>query len=207
MQVKIVRMKETRLTLRVEGGEVVAYAPLHMSEQEIAAFLHRHRRWLNARLERARPALTLRDGEEVSLFGKIYVLASGRARLTEPTLYLPAEGREGALIRLMKREVGRVLGELTKALAQRYGFCVNGVRVTSARGRWGSCSAGERINYSFRAAFLPPELLEYLCVHELCHTRHMDHSPAFWQEVARILPDFQARRKRLKEASGYMRLL
>lgn len=210
MDIRVIRSKRKTLCLATEPtGAVVVRAPLSVSEKTIEEFVRRHRRWIEHRLaERASsPVCDLKDGVKIDLFGRSYTIASGRTRLSDDRLFLPAEGRKDALIRLMKRETARYMGEVTKELARRYGFSYSRVRVSSARTRWGSCNVRGVVSYSFRAAFLPPELLEYLCVHELCHTRYMDHSARFWREVEQILPDWRARRKSLKSRGGYMRLL
>ena len=71
-------------------------------------------------------------------------------------------------------------------------------RVSSARTRWGSASAGGAIRLNRRLIHLPPEVIDYVVVHELAHLHEMNHSARFWQHVARVLPDFEARRERLK---------
>lgn len=91
--------------------------------------------------------------------------------------------------------------------ALRFGFVYAGVRITSARGRWGSCNAKGAIAYSFRTAFLSEKQARYIVVHELCHTRHLDHSAAFWSEVGAILPDYAQTRRSLRKASVVMNWL
>lgn len=65
-------------------------------------------------------------------------------------------------------------------------------------GRWGSCSSRGHISLNAQLLFFPPELVEYVMIHELCHLRHMDHSPAFWAEVAKYVPDWSDLRKTLQ---------
>ena len=96
---------------------------------------------------------------------------------------------------------------LTLAIAQKYGFTFGTVRISSARGRWGSCSQKGTISYSFRTAFLSQYEAEYIAVHELCHTRHMNHSAVFWAEVAKILPDYLQIRKGIREKGVVMQWL
>lgn len=67
------------------------------------------------------------------------------------------------------------------------------------RTRWGSCSARGDLSFNCLLLLCPPEVLDYVVVHELCHRRHMDHSGRFWAEVAVMLPDYQARRAWLRE--------
>jgi predicted metal-dependent hydrolase len=73
------------------------------------------------------------------------------------------------------------------------------IRLRRQKTRWGSCSSGGSINLNWHLVFLPPSILEYVVVHELCHLRHLDHSPQFWSLVASLLPDYQVRKKWLRE--------
>lgn len=76
---------------------------------------------------------------------------------------------------------------------------VNFARVTvrAQKTRLGSCSKGN-LNFNCLLALVPPEVLDYVIVHELCHRKEMNHSPAFWLEVEKILPDYRSRRSWLK---------
>ena len=72
------------------------------------------------------------------------------------------------------------------------------VRITSAKTRWGSCSAKGGLNFSWRLLLAPPEAVDYVVVHELAHLVEFNHSPRFWAIVKGILPDYKARRQSLK---------
>lgn len=65
------------------------------------------------------------------------------------------------------------------------------------RSRWGSCSASGRISLNARLMFCPPETVRYVLIHELAHTEHLDHSPAFWARVAELMPDHELARRAL----------
>ena len=65
--------------------------------------------------------------------------------------------------------------------------------------RWGSCSSNKTLSFNYRLMLAPPQILDYVIVHELCHLKHMNHSPEFWTSVEAVLPDYKTRRKWLKE--------
>ena len=75
---------------------------------------------------------------------------------------------------------------------------VTALRVLPLGYRWGSCTQGGKVNIHWAAMQLPPDLVDYVLVHELAHLRHSDHSPDFWSVVERAMPDYSVRRNRLR---------
>lgn len=87
-----------------------------------------------------------------------------------------------------------------------YPFKVNQVRITSARTRWGSCSGKNNLNFTYRLAMAPLNVIEYVVVHELAHLKHRNHSKAFWNEVGMIKPDYRKDRDWLKKNGFHLTL-
>ena len=87
---------------------------------------------------------------------------------------------------------------------QHYQFTWNRVAIRNPRRCWGSCTSLKNLNFSYKLLFLPPELADYIIVHELCHLKELNHGPAFWALVAEQVPDYRARRRALRhlERSG-----
>lgn len=75
-----------------------------------------------------------------------------------------------------------------------YNCAYNKVAIRNQSTRWGSCSMKKNLNFNYRIALLPQELMDYVIVHELCHLIEFNHSPAFWACMARALPDHEARK-------------
>jgi predicted metal-dependent hydrolase len=78
------------------------------------------------------------------------------------------------------------------------GLQASALQIRAQRRRWGSCSPSGALRFNWRLVMAPPELVDYVVVHELVHLRHLNHSPAFHQEVARWLPEAKALRARLR---------
>jgi len=106
-------------------------------------------------------------------------------RLPEPT-----EAERKVLIAQAKRHLPQLVDKYSTAMCVRPAA----IRVTSARTRWGSCSAKGSICFSWRLMRMPPEFIEYVVVHELAHLLELNHSPRFWAVVRSVLPDYEQRR-------------
>lgn len=80
---------------------------------------------------------------------------------------------------------------------------VRALKLSNAKGRWGSCNGKGEIRLNWRLIKAPPVLIDYVIVHELAHRVEMNHSPAFWQVVEAVLPDYRQQRRALRSESVY----
>lgn len=97
-----------------------------------------------------------------------------------------------------RRMAREKLQQRTAYFARIMGVSYGRITIRAAKTRWGSCSGRGNLNFHWKLILMPPEVLDYVVVHELAHRKEMNHSPAFWAEVAKVLPDYQKRRNWLK---------
>lgn len=97
-----------------------------------------------------------------------------------------------------KNSAVKYFDERIKSLAQRSGLQYRSWGLSSAKGRWGSCSSDRRIRLNWRLIHLNPAIIDYVIAHELAHLNEMNHSPRFWQRVAEIYPEYEVAKKALK---------
>ena len=105
---------------------------------------------------------------------------------------------DGELAALKKRARPVFLARAA-AFAPLVGVRCGQISVRAQRTKWGSCSGKGNLNFNCLLLLAPPEVLDYVVVHELCHRLEMNHSPRFWAEVERVLPDYAAARKWLRQ--------
>jgi len=97
--------------------------------------------------------------------------------------------------RALKQEADNLLPQRLEYLAKKFGYSYRSVQSKKLTSRWGSCSSEQRITLSYFLMQLPWELIDYVLIHELIHTEHMNHGPEFWAAFERALPDAKAKRR------------
>ena len=86
--------------------------------------------------------------------------------------------------------------------SKQVGVNYGGITIRNQKTRWGSCSSKGNLNFNCLLMLTPPKVIDYVVVHELCHRKEMNHSKAFWDEVAKILPDYKKQVQWLKNEGG-----
>lgn len=94
-------------------------------------------------------------------------------------------------IHLLKQQAHDYIPARVAYFAEKYNFHYIGIRIGSARTRWGSCSSQKILNFSCRLMLFDKKCVDYVIIHELCHLREMNHSKKFWSYVAEIMPDYK----------------
>lgn len=197
-----------RLTVRIyPGGRVEVTVPTGTRPDAVAAFVARHRRWIDAKVDefRSRPQPGLEPLPE-----RIALQALGREWSVS---YLPGSRslvrRRGgdelevrgdparqadtrrALRAWLVEEARLAFEPWLASVAGTCGLRYQRLQLRRQRTRWGSCSRAGTISLNVSLLFQPPPVVRYLLVHELCHTRHMNHSPRFWALVGEHEPDYE----------------
>ena len=214
---EIIRSRRKTLAITIDSfGRLTVRAPKRCSEARIFAFIQEKEGWiLRKQAEKKGAGIQLPpenlNGYQMTLLGKtctIYVVPTAKVGYDaeQNIIYLPDQNPRERLVKWLKTNAKRIFSEVTARMAVKMGTSYPSMMVTSARGRWGSCSANNALHYSFRLIYAPKEVIEYVVVHELAHTKHKNHSKAFWDEVATYVPDWKEKRNWLKLHSGLMEI-
>lgn len=182
MRYTVIRSSRKTLAIQIKhDGTVIVRAPYKMSDSRIRAFVEEKKNWIEGHLAK------LRAGEQ-----KLPTLA-------------PYTAQE---LRLLADKAMQIIPERVRHYAPLVGVDYGRITIRNQRTRWGSCSGKGNLNFNCLLVLLPPEVLDSVVVHELCHRKHMDHSAAFYAEVRRAFPAYDRCRLWLKEnGAAYLRRL
>ena len=194
-----------RMSLRVSGldGRVTLSLPKGASERAAMDFAREKEDWIRAALARAPVPALVGIGTILPVEGRGLELrpaARGAVRAEGGGLLVPGDParaglRAAAFLRHLARDRLAVACDRHAAVLGR-GYARLSLRDT--RSRWGSCSSAGVLMFNWRLAMAPPEVLDYVAAHEVAHLAEMNHSPAFWAVVGRLLPGHAAPRDWLR---------
>ncbi len=204
-----------RMVVRVfHSGRVEVVVPVRTPPRLVERFIEQHRLWIERkRVEARRTAVAPEPFPPASIElpacaerWQVHVAGGdGRLRLSSAEGLITLSGDSGiAVVRQALRgwllERARVVLEpVLSECAREFGFSYARMVIRRQRTRWGSCSVHGTISLNGCLLFLPPPVVRYLLVHELAHTRHMNHSRRFWQCVAQCCPDYRHLDRALNE--------
>ena len=172
MNCKIIRSRRRTIGLEVNTEGLIVRAPLMASDADINMFVAKHKDWIEKHLAKA----TEKQKELEQL---------------EP---LTMED-----IRALADKALKVIPERVRYYAPKIGVTYGRITIRNQRSRWGSCSGKGNLNFNCLLMLTPPEVIDSVIVHELCHRREMNHSDRFYAEVLRVYPDYWKWDKWLKE--------
>ena len=171
----IIIKRSNRKTLAIQitpDAQVIVRAPYRMPDSVIREFIREKEGWIQDHLAKMLQIKETREQLPRLSYEEIQELADQALQIIPQRVahYAPL--------------VGVTYGRIT---------------IRNQKTRWGSCSAKGNLNFNCLLMLTPPEVMDYVVVHELCHRKEMNHSPRFWAEVERILPDYKIWRKWLKD--------
>ena len=172
MRTVIIRSSRKSISASVKDGVLTVRAPLFTTDADIARFLEKHRAGIDRLVKKAEE----REKEKVSV-----------RKLT------PDESDE------LYEKAKDVIPERVAYYARLIGVTYGRITIRRQRSRWGSCSSKGNLNFNCLLMLTPPEVIDSVVVHELCHRKEMNHSKRFYAEVLRVFPDYRKADKWLKE--------
>ena len=180
MKVTVIRSNRKTVAIQVNSDlSVTVRAPRSASEKDIEEILKKKEAWISKHIEKIKKTKERLEAESTEKLTREKVIALAEEALK----IIPAR------VEYFAKVIGVTYGKIT---------------IRNQKTRWGSCSSKGNLNFNCLLMLTPPEVLDYVVVHELCHRKQMNHSKAFWLEVEKVLPDYKEARKWLKEEGSQM---
>ena len=180
MKVTVIRSNRKTVAIQVNSDlSVTVRAPYSASEKDIEEILKKKEAWISRHIEKIKKTKERFEAEPTEKVTREKVIA-------------------------LAEEALKVIPERVEYFAKVIGVTYGKITVRNQKTRWGSCSSKGNLNFNCLLMLAPPEVLDYVVVHELCHRKQMNHSKAFWLEVEKVLPNYKEVRKWLKEEGSQM---
>ncbi|MCW8983350.1 MAG: M48 family metallopeptidase, partial [Gammaproteobacteria bacterium] len=216
IELKRTQRKKT-IAFRVANNCIKVMAPKRLALYRIQQLLNKRSEWIGRQLEYQAslpedPVYSTPqyfDGAQIKYLGKKYHLAlshtpktkqgikfhSGRLRVNLPIKRQSHEAIKNLLSSWYQQRAEERLPTLVEQLSKKIGVSYGDIQIRHFKSRWGSCRADGRLQFNWRLMMAPSSIIEYVVVHELCHRLHLNHSPKFWHEVEKQMPDYRQHRK------------
>jgi hypothetical protein len=216
---KIIRSSRRTIALEItSGATLVVRAPRRASAADIEEIIRQKSSWILRKIGeiKQRPCLPCHeyaDGEMFLYLGQSYplqIVEKGSItiergdRLYVSRTLLPDIRNQ--LKYWYREEALREISARCMHFSLKTGHFPVTIRITDAQQRWGSCTPKGGVNFSWRLIQAPPEMVDYVVVHELVHLIQPDHSKKFWDIVRKIMPDYEIRRYWLKDHAGLLKI-
>lgn len=180
MKVTVIRSNRKTVAIQVNSDlSVTVRAPRSVLEKDIEEILKKKEAWISRHIEKIKETKERFEAEPTEKLTREKVIA-------------------------LAEEALKVIPERVEYFAKVIGVTYGKITIRNQKTRWGSCSSKGNLNFNCLLMLAPPEVLDYVVVHELCHRKQMNHSKAFWLEVEKVLPDYKEVRKWLKEEGSQM---
>lgn len=214
---EIKKSNRKTLAIKVDNlGRVIVYCPNGCSDKRIEKFVHEKENWIEKSKNRVLltnykyDTTNLKIGDEIYLLGEKYQLQIGNSKkieICDKYLILPVNYQNNVENHLKKwlKDYGKVyLNYRLDIIANKMGIVNYSFKISSARGKWGSCSKDNLIMLNFRLMECPVTIIDYIITHELCHILQFNHSKQFYRNLEYYYPDSKLYIKWLKDNAGIL---
>lgn len=206
--------KRKSCSLAIKEGTLIVRVPYYYNKDIICQMINNNIKWIKENLQRSADSFGLpisyENGEEIRLIGKIYnieyglsnkyfspLLENGKLKIAvnkySDKKYIINEVNK-FIADLSQKEIKESMERLTKLT----GLYPNKITVKSMTASWGRCNSKRNISINYKVITFPKSYIDYVCIHELCHLKHMDHSAEFWNEVEKYCSNWKEIRKDMR---------
>ena len=199
---KIDLIKERRKTIvlsLVDADRAVLKVPKNLSDKKVAEFLDSKKKWLEKKSQRLKEDKLFSKEYELK---KYFYLFGNKVDALDNLIFGFADlSDKDKLFAIRKTYLSHFsnLEKIVQELSAQTGLPYDKIKPTNSMRIWGSFNTAKVMKLNWKLLILPEHLVRYVVCHELCHGKHMNHKPQFWQAVSKICPDYKVARKELNQ--------
>ncbi|MCX5850041.1 MAG: SprT family zinc-dependent metalloprotease [Deltaproteobacteria bacterium] len=211
------RKRRKTISLQVSGNSgLIVSAPYFTPVAEIDRFVREKQNWISKTIQKhtedsiKNKAKKYNTGEHFFYLGQSYPLEvffepfeNAGVVFWNNSFHLNAQEnkdlRKHYFVSWYKKKAREYIHQHVYFFSRELNLQPGNLKITSAERRWGSCSADNNLSFSFRLIMAPPDIIDYVIVHELTHIKEKSHSPKFWKQVEAAMPEYKAHRRWLRD--------
>ena len=172
---EVIRSKRKTISLEIRpDAALIVRSPNHVPLGYIKKLINRKKNWILAKQEQIKKRINRQ------------------------------QAMKGLFDKYTKKQAHKIISERVEFYSIRSGLKYEKIKITKARGRWGSCSGRGNLNFAHRLASAPIDIIDYVVVHELVHVEIRNHSKRFWKRVGELFPNYKQSKKWLRENGGLL---
>ena len=215
MNIQINRKKRKTVTIKVtEKGDVIISCPLSYSDESIKNIILEKQPWITATVRKINNKLNKNidyyNYTKILFMGECFDITKedGTLRIGGVTICKVKNNSniESLLKNWIKKQADVQLNIFLQQISTQLGIKYQTCKVISARKKWGSCNSRSEIRLNYKLIMLKQEYIRYVCIHELCHIKHLNHSKKFWELVKKYCQDYKNIRSEMKNFSFCLEL-
>ncbi len=213
MEYKVIKSKRRTIALEISSeAKVIVRAPVRVSDFVIKQIIQKRQAWITKKLLEVRKRVSKKvvkrfiEGEVFLFLGKKYELQIVEKQKQKIVFDKAIFLREKELLRAKeviikwyKNEALNYFADRVSEMARELGFVSERVFISNARKRWGTCNSKNDLRFNWRLIMAPAEVMDYVILHELVHTKVKNHSKKYWAWVKKIMPDYKKHERWIKE--------
>jgi predicted metal-dependent hydrolase len=211
------RKRKKTISLRIiNESEILVSAPYFTPTNEVNRFIKEKQNWINKTIQKYKKdsfknkAKEYNTGEHFFYLGQSYPLEvffepfeNEGVVFWNNIFHLNTRGnrdlRKSCFVSWYKKKAHDFIRQRVDFFSRMLNLRYGNFKITSAQSRWGACSEDNNLTFSFRLIMAPPDIIDYVIVHELSHIKEKNHSPKFWKLVEVVIPEYKKYRRWLKD--------
>ncbi|MHA6533903.1 M48 family metallopeptidase [Paenibacillus sp. BAC0078] len=208
IQLHVQYAKRKKISLQIDMlGLITVKAPTGISEELILGAVQRHEEWILESLRKIAAARQVPVPKEYQEEGRFLYL--GQEYPLHELIEIGEQDGEKLRLALKKfyfASLKRIIAERITGYQTMLKVKPKSIEIVESHTKWGSCSADKKLTFNYRLAMAPPEVIDYVIIHELCHLLHMNHDRSFWRRLGSIMPDYKEKEAYLARHGQFMTL-